>query len=57
MAVNLVEKDLCGLRIVMALYLLRRDLFPPGGELNVKENIAVNNAGGRRCWNRREDGG
>ena len=45
--VNLIEKNLCGVGVVSALYLLGKDLFAPGREVSVEEGVFVDDARGR----------
>ena len=44
MLVNLIQKNLCRIRIVSALYLLGKNLFAPGREISVKEGVSMDDA-------------
>ena len=44
--VNLIKKNLCGVGIVSALYLLGKDLFAPGRKVSMENGVFMNDAGG-----------
>ena len=39
--INLVEQDLCGVRIRYCFDLVRRDIFAPGRKIDVEMNVGM----------------